>query len=82
MGADPLLGFHTLQGFHPPHLDAADPEDADILGGRSHRVSPRALRGGVPKQAEHGRFRVSIGGEIGWSLSRLPPLLGFLSSSR
>jgi hypothetical protein len=34
------------------------------------------------EQAAHGRFRVSIGGEVGWSLSRLPPLLGFLSSSR
>jgi hypothetical protein len=70
MGADPLLGFSALQGFPPPRLDVAD------------AASPLVRFVAVCEQAAHGRSRVSIGGEVGWSLSRLPPLLGFLSSSR
>jgi hypothetical protein len=69
MGADPLLGFSALQGSPPPRLDPADAE------------SPLVRFLAACEQAVHGRFRVSIGGEVGWSLSRLPPLLGFLSSS-
>jgi hypothetical protein len=80
MGADPLLGFQPSRGFPLLALTRPTAENASIF--RSYdRVSPRALRGGVPKQAGHRRFRVSIGGEVGWSLSRLPPLLRFLSSS-
>jgi hypothetical protein len=60
----------------PPGVSPAPP------GRDQCRVSPRALRVDVPKQTGHARFRVSISGEVGWSLSRLPPLLGFLSSSR
>jgi hypothetical protein len=69
MGADPLLGFSALQGSPPPRLDPADAE------------SPLLRFVAACGQAIHGRYRVSIGGEVGSSLSRLPPLLGFLSSS-
>lgn len=68
MGADPLLGFSALQGFPPPRLDPADAE------------SPLLRFVTACEQTVHGRFRVSIDGKIGWSLSRLPPLLGFPAS--
>jgi hypothetical protein len=71
MGADPLLGFQPSRGFPRPAWTTAD------------AASPLVrFRAGVPRQTGRGRFRVSIGWEVGWSLSRLPPLLGFLSSSR
>ena len=62
-------GISALQGSLPPRLDPADAE------------SPLVRFVTACEQAVHRRFRVSIGGEVGLSLSRLPPLLGFLSSS-
>lgn len=70
-GADPLLGFSVLQGVPPTRLDA------------TVAASPLThFRLRVPKQADDRCLRVSIGGTMGWSLSRLPTLLDSLSSSR
>jgi hypothetical protein len=60
------LGLSPLQGI-PPHRN----------GHGSHRASPHEVTRPHDESNERTLHRVLLPGEVGWSLSRLPTLLGF-----
>jgi hypothetical protein len=62
-------GIAPLQGSHPHRA-----------GNGLHRASPLEVARLGDKSSARALYRVLLPGEIGWSLSRLPTLLGFTTS--
>jgi hypothetical protein len=62
------LGFPPLQGALPRWNDNG-----------LHRVSPHEVTRTADKSTDWTLYRVSLPDEIGWSLARLPTLLGFVT---
>jgi hypothetical protein len=63
------LGIAPLQGFLPRRM-----------GNGLHRASPNEVARLGDKSSARALYRVLLPDEIGWSLSRLPTLLGFTTS--
>jgi hypothetical protein len=74
-GADPLLGFQPSRVFPLPARARPAPR---LLPCASPAASPIGKPTG---QAARGHFGVSMSRKIGWTLSSLPTLVGFASSS-
>jgi len=84
--ADALLGFFPSRAFSPPVFDPVPRRMRAPEPPTSYQPAAIVLsRPWQPLQAEARRnylnHRVSNNGKIGWSLSGLPALLGFLTSS-
>ena len=63
------LGISPLQGFHPRRV-----------GNGLHRASPHEVARLDDESTARALYRDLLPDEIGWSLSRLPTLLGFTTS--